>query len=90
MAARIKCLMYPEFLYVTKREPTLDCDGIARLDRVFWTHLQCATRPHDAFASDSLLELAWDQLRIMAGDRPSGTYTELRELMLDILPTECR
>jgi hypothetical protein len=90
MAARIKCLMYPEFVYLTKKEPALDCDSVARLDRIFWTHLQCATRPQNVFASDSLMEIAWNQLRVMAREQPSDTYSELRELMIDVLPKECR
>lgn len=90
MAARIKCLMYPEFVYLTKKEPALDCDSIVRLDRMFWTHLQCATRPQDAFVSDSFVEIAWNQVRMMAGEQPTETYSELREMMLDILPKECK
>lgn len=89
MAARIKCLMYPEFVYLTKKEPALDCDSIVRLDRLFCTHLQCATRAQNAFVSDSLLEIAWSQIRMMAGEQPSDTFLELRELMLATLPKEC-
>jgi hypothetical protein len=82
--------MYPEFVYLTKKEPALDCDSVVRLDRLFWTHLQCATRPQDAFASDALLEIAWNQMRLMAGEQPSDTYSDLREVLLDVLPNECR
>lgn len=90
MAARIKCLMYPEFVYLTKKEPALDCDSIVRLDRLFCTHLACVTKPQDAFASDSLVEIAWNQVRMMAGEQPSDTFLDLRELMLETLPNDCK
>lgn len=90
MAARSKCMMYPEFVYVPKQEPAIDCDSVARLDRMFWSHLQCATRAHGQFLSQTMLGLAWDQMKVMAGEKPSEEYLELRELLLGELPKECQ
>lgn len=89
MAARIKCMMYPEFLFVPTPGKHLDCDSVARLDRIFWTHLQCAASPTSLFMTDAMLGIAWDQLQVMTGVKPSENYLELRELLLSELPKEC-
>jgi len=89
MAARIKCMMYPEFLFAPSAGNGIDCDSVVRLDRAFWTHLQCATNPLTLFMSDAMLAIAWDQMQVMASVKPSENYLELRELLLEELPKEC-
>lgn len=89
MAARVKCMMYPEFVYIVKKEPAIDCDSVARLDRLFWSHLQCAAKPQNQFLTDAAIGIVWDQLSVLAGKTPSAEYLELRELLLGELPKEC-
>lgn len=90
MAARIKCMMYPEFLFAPKKEPAIDNDSIVRLDRMFWSHLQCATRAVPQYLSAEALSVAWNQIKVMAGEKPDEDYLELRTLLLGELPKECR
>lgn len=88
LSARTKCLMYPEFLYVPEATPNLEYPGILRLDHCFWSHLHACTMLKPLFVSASIMEVCWQQLRILAGEQASENYREIRELLMSTLPSE--
>lgn len=90
MTARVRCMMYPEFVYAPPIKPALDVGGVIRLDRFFWSHLVACTEPYDIFATQEILGVCWSQIQIMNGTKPSDEYIELRDILLSYLPKECR
>lgn len=88
MTARIKCMMYPEFIYAPQSGLILDSHSIIRLDRLFWSHLFAASEPQHLFVSRDILGVCWNQLKILTGESASSDYMELRDLMLSCLPAE--
>jgi len=88
MSARIKCMMYPEFIYVPPSGLILKVPGIIRLDRLFWSHLFAASEPQPLFISNEILGVCWNQLKILTGESASGEFLEMRDLMLSCLPDE--
>lgn len=90
MTARIKCMMYPEFIYAPQKAPALEVPGVIRLDRAFWTHLIACSEPTDSYLSKEMMGICWTQIKIILGDQPSDEYSELRDLLLSELPTECK
>lgn len=90
ITARIKCLMYPQFVYLGKHEkPDLE-GGVVRLDRLISTHLGACLGSTGLAVSDQVLGLIRDQVAILGGAAPTAEYTELRELMLGELPAEAQ
>ena len=90
ITARIKCLMYPQFVYLGKHEkPELE-GGVVRLDRLVTTHLGACLGSTGLAVSDQVLGLMRDQLAILTGAAPTAEYAELRELMLGELPEEAQ
>lgn len=90
MTARIKCMMYPEFIYAPQNSPTLAVPGVIRLDRAFWTHLIACSESTTTYLSNEMMGICWTQLKIILGDQPSEEYSELRDLLLSELPGECK
>lgn len=88
MTARIKCMMYPEFIYVPQSGLILKIPGIIRLDRLFWSHLFAASEPQPLFLSSEILGVCWNQLKILTGESASSEFLEMRDLMLSCLPDE--
>jgi hypothetical protein len=90
MTARIKCLMYPQFVYLAKNDnPDLE-GGVIRLDRLISTHLGSCVRSTGLAVSDGVLGVIRDQLGALGGAAPSAEYKELRDLMLGELPAEAQ
>ena len=90
MTARVRCMMYPEFVYAPESKPALESPGIIRLDRFFWSHLVACTEPCDIFLTKDILGVCWSQIQIMNGVSPSDEYIELRGILLSYLPDECK
>ena len=90
MTARIKCMMYPEFIFAPQSGMVLTIPGIVRLDGLFWSHLKVCTELQALSVTNEVLGLCWNQLRILAGEKPSAEYSELRELLLAFLPADCK
>lgn len=88
MTARIKCMMYPEFIYVPQSGLILKVPGIIRLDRLFWSHLFAASEPQPLFVSNEISGICWNQLKILSGESAPSDFTDLRNLMLSCLPDE--
>lgn len=88
MSSRIKCMMYPEFMYVPQSGLILKVPGIIRLDRLFWSHLFAASEPQPLFVSNIILGVCWNQLKILTGESATGDFLEMRDLMLSCLPDE--
>jgi hypothetical protein len=89
MTARIKCMMYPEFVYAPPSGLIIDTPGVIRLDRIFWSHLIAASEPQPLCITSEILGICWNQLKILTGKIASAKYIELRELLLSYLPSEC-
>lgn len=90
MTARVRCMMYPEFVYAPPIKPALELAGVIRLDRFFWSHLVACTEPYDVFVTKEILGVCWSQIQIMNGTEPSEEYIELRDILLSYLPDECK
>lgn len=90
MTARIKCMMYPEFVYCPKNSPTLDIPGVIRLDRFFWSYLIACSEPTPLYLSKEMMGVCWSQIKVLSGERPSQNYSDLRDLLLSELPDECK
>jgi hypothetical protein len=90
MTARIKCMMYPEFVYVPQSGLIITVPGVIRLDRTFWSHLAAATDAQNLFVSDSILGICDNQVRILRGLPPSQEYLDMRELIMMSLPDSCK
>lgn len=90
MTARVKCMLYPEFMYVPQSGLIIKEHGVMRLDRTCWSHLLGASEPQPLFVSSAILGFCWEQIRVLAGNAPSQDYKESRELMLSCLPAECQ
>lgn len=88
MSARIKCMMYPEFVYVPQSGLILKVPGIIRLDRLFWSHLFAASEPQPLFIGTEILGVCWNQLKILTGETASSEFLEMRDLMLSCLPDD--
>ncbi len=88
MTARVKCLMYPEFVFVPRKGLTLKSDGVARFDRSFWSPLIFGIQPENLFVSNEVMGIAWNQIRLLIGQEAAKDYEELRDLMLACLPDE--
>lgn len=89
MTARIKCAMYPEFVYAPQSGLILVVPGVIRLDRIFWSHLIASTDPQPLFLSKGILGVCWNQLKVLSGEAPSKEYSDLRDTLLTCLPAEC-
>jgi hypothetical protein len=89
MTARIKCMMYPEFVFAPQSGLIIDTHSVIRLDRIFWSHVFAASEPQPLFVTNEILGICWNQLKILTEEPASGEYMELRELMLSCLPAEC-
>lgn len=90
MTARIKCMMYPEFVYAPQSGGILQVPGVIRLDRIFWSHLIACSEPQPLFVTSDILGTCWNQLRILFGETATKEFQELRELLLSCLPDHCR
>lgn len=90
MTARIKCMMYPEFVYAPQSGMILSVPGVIRLDRTFWSHLIACTEPQNLFVSREILGICWTQIKLISGEQPPQDYTDLRDLLLEFLPEECK
>jgi len=90
MTARVKCMMYPEFVFIPQSGLIIKNPGVIRLDRMFWSHLMCATDIENLFVSTEVLGIVWNQIRILSGETPSENYSELRDLLLSYLPEDCQ
>lgn len=90
MTARIKCMMYPEFVYVPAHTKTFNIPKVIRLDRMFWSHLIACTDACDTFLSKEMMGICWSQIKIIGGESPSQEYLDLRELLLSYLPDNCK
>lgn len=90
VSARMKCLMYPEFLYLRQSGGTLRHPSISRLDRIFVRapHPGSGFELTDLFLIDEILALALEQLRFILGQPLSKEYMEMRDMMLAFLPQE--
>jgi hypothetical protein len=89
MTVRIKHMMYPEFVYAPRSGGIVNQDSVIRLDRVFWTQLTAVSDPQDLFVSRDVMGICWNQIAILGGNAPADAdFSELRELMLQDLPTE--
>ena len=69
MAARIKCLMYPNFLYVRQSGLTLPVPGVARLDRLFVNPMTNGVELTDVFVIPQILAICHEQIRICSEKR---------------------
>lgn len=90
MTARVKCMMYPEFMYVPPSGLTIKNPGVIRLDRMFWSFLLAASDPQDLFLSPEIMGICWSQIRLLVGDAPDSNYFPMRDLMLMDLPADCQ
>lgn len=88
MTARVRCMMYPQFVYVPQSGLTIKDHGVIRLDRTFWSHLLGASEPQNLFLTTDTLGICWNQIRMLSGEAPDTNYIELRELLLAYLPTD--
>lgn len=88
ITARIKCLMYPEFIYMPRSGGILKVPGVARLDHLFVHALTAGINHTDLFAIDEIMAVAHEQLKILIGKEPSDKYLEARELLLEFLPDD--
>lgn len=90
MTARVKCMMYPEFMYVPQSGLTIKNPGVIRLDRMFWSFLLAASEPQDLFLSPEIMGICWSQIRLLVGDSPDPNYFPMRDLLLMDLPENCK
>jgi len=90
MTARIKCMMYPEFIYVPPSGLIIKDPGVIRLDRLFWSHLASATTAENLFVTDSIIGICSNQIQILRGLPPSKDYLDMRALMMMSLPENCK
>ncbi|TCS72158.1 hypothetical protein EDC61_10673 [Sulfuritortus calidifontis] len=90
MTARVKCMMYMEFVYVPQSGLIIRNPSVIRLDRMFWSHLLGASEPQSLFLTPEILGICWNQIRILSGDTPEEDYVSMRELLLMDLPEECK
>lgn len=90
MTARIKCMMYPEFIYAPQNPPLFLTPKIIRLDSMFWGHLIACTEPCTTYLSKEMMAICWAQIKMISGEQPSQDYSDLRELLLSALPAECK
>lgn len=88
ITARIKALMYPNFLYMPQSGLILSIPGVARLDRLFVCHLIYGVELTDLFVLSGVLAICREQIRILLGEPASAEYTEAREILLSCLPDE--
>ena len=89
MTARIRHMMYPEFVFAPQSGGIITQHSIIRLDRTFWATLLAASEAQDLFVSNEIMAICWSQLAILGGNLPfDSTYAEIRECMLEDLPTE--
>lgn len=90
MTARVKCMMYPQFVYVPQSGLIIKNQGVMRLDRLFWSHLVGATDPEPLFLTPQILGICWNQIGVLSGKAPEKDYTEMRDLLLAYLPDDCK
>lgn len=90
MTARIKCMMYPEFVYAPAYKDVFKEPGVIRLDRMFWGHMIGCSEPIDAFLSKEMMGICWSQISVIAGQASAEEYAELRGLLLEFLPDSCK
>lgn len=88
MAARIECLVYPQFVYLPRTGGIIQADSVARLDRAFWTTMAPPFVPEQMFLSDERLGVLQNQLLVLQGLPPSKEYLEMVELLAGELKSE--
>ncbi len=67
MAARVECLVYPQFVYLPRSGRVIQADSVARLDRAFWTTLAPPTAPEPLFLSEQRMGVLQCQLLFLQG-----------------------
>ena len=90
MTARIRGMMYPEFVFVPQSGGVIKHNGVIRLDRTFWSHMNGASQPQPLFLSNEILGVCWNQIRILSNEQPDDEYLELRDILLEYLPEDCK
>jgi len=86
--ARIKRMMYPEFLYAPQSGLTIVRPSAIRLDRVFWSPMIACSCAENLFLADEVMGIVSNQLRILAGMKADPEFMEMRELMISDLPAD--
>jgi len=90
LTARIKCMAYPEFVWIKSDLPASDVEGVIRLDRMVATHLHSCCDFKPVKVTDEVMGLCMEQLKVLVGQSPSKEYSEFRDLMLDLLPEHAK
>lgn len=88
LAARIKCLMYPDFFYLRESGGILRVPSIARLDRMFLQapHPGLGFTLEELFVKAEIFGVALAQVKYLLGQDMSKEHRDLRDLMLTCLP----
>lgn len=86
LTARIRCLMYPNFVYLPRSGGILSQSGVLRLDHLFFSGLEHDVQPQNLFVSEHVLAICHDQLKLLCGFQCSDEYLDARKLLLDELP----
>jgi hypothetical protein len=81
MAARIECLVYPQFLYLPRTGGIISNDSVVRLDRAFWTTLAPPSVPEQMFLSSARLGALQSQLHILQGLPADPDYLEMASIL---------
>ena len=81
MAARVECLVYPQFVYLPRSGGVIQADSVARLDRAFWTTLAPPTAPEPLFLSEQRMGVLQCQLLSLQGLPMPPDYVEMAELL---------
>lgn len=85
MTARIKCMMYPQFLYMPRSGGILQVSSVARLDEMFVHSLEVVADDTGLFVIDEIMAMAHEQIKILIGKEATKEYKDARELLLDCL-----
>lgn len=81
MAARIECLIYPQFVYLPRSGGIIRSDSVARLDRAFWTTLAPPSAPEQLFLHDERLGVLQNQMLLLQGLPASAEYFEMASIL---------
>src|SRR5262245_57787562 len=85
--------MYNQFFYLPKECPKgskspLDKPSVARLDRMFSTHVRRGCRPTGIKLAPMPLGLLLEMVRIRFGGAASDDFKTVQQLFLEQLPSE--
>jgi len=81
MAARIECLVYPQFVYLPRSGGIIRTDSVARLDRAFWATLAPPSEAEQLFLHDERIGVLHNQLLVLQGLPPSKQYVEMADIL---------